>query len=438
MMKYLHQCLIASVGLLALCVFLSPGLSLSPECSILFAAHDPGAQNNIRALYELTEVRGMQVLWLNLREHGILLKGQADLPSYVHRRVGKQRTCLCVTGFSTNLAELEVAKACAANGARATLTILEFLPGQRLNGASIFRMRQLEWLVSSDAAVEDLERRFGVPRAKLHVTGSAALETLAGRRMSPPHIERQRVLRLLTRRHQHWRAQPPPPATPIISLFIPAPEAYVGGSANAKPAVEALMADACAAAAPHHQQQQTQQTQQLLHPALLVVRMHPRTDARLEAAIRHATAACKSAVLDDRKLVDNESLIRASLLVLSHGSTTLVESIVLGVPAVFYRRAFDDSVMEATMGSVSHQQLPRLSTATELRRFVIQLEQEAEVREKGGSPQRNYSRSQGAGSRAGWGSPLLRSVSSSSAGDAGVEGHRGAGKRQWHVLASFI
>merc|ERR1712232_220637 len=116
---------------------------------------------------------------------------------------------------------------------------------------------------------------------------------------------------------------------------------------------------------------------------------------------------------DTTRDIDNDSLIRASRMVVSHGSTTLVESLLLGVPSVFYKRDFDDAFMEATMRSVGESHLPRLRDAAQLRdAFASALRTGNGTRTM---PPKHTSRS-----------------------DTSIEGHVGAAMKQWELLASFL
>ena len=309
------------VGIACLLLIASYCLRRQRRCtSVLFAAHDPGAQNNIRALHQLSsQDKLLTTRWLDLRANGVLLKPQTR--HMVQQQMGRLDSCLCVTGFSTNHAELVVADACAAAGAK-TLTVLEFLPGQRLDGATS-RIQSLEWLVGTHAAARDLAQRFSA--SHVHVTGSAAMEALSQRHALYPPIKKQLVLRMYRR---HFRRVQLP--SELVAVFLPAPEAYVGGLIGARPAIEALLADTCRALLVIRTITIAERHTTSCGAMVMVIRMHPRTSSELADVISHAANGCACALIDSSQLVDNESLIRAAALVISHGSTTLVESLLLG------------------------------------------------------------------------------------------------------------
>ena len=381
-----------------------------------------------------------------------------------------------MTGFSTNHAELEVAERCASISAQ-TVTALEFLPGQRLDGAA-HRVQPLHWMVGTRAAAAMLEGRFAVPHGQVHVTGSSSLETFARRRQQPPLMSESALLRLYYHRGRFGHHT----VTALISIFLPAPEAYVGGLAGARPAIAALLTDTCAAVESARGAGSTSDTRGSSGTgssaadtrAAIVVRVHPRTSPELLQVILTHTNECALAILDtNAKVVDNESLLRASRLVISHGSTTLVESTLLGIPALFYKRDFDDSFMEATMRSVrpastvalhnglhrpclclcwgssfaesetydgsslsppqvSHAHVPRIATAHELRTSInrvlgprrLPMEPDGMPVASHSAPRSSYVHVSGR--------------SSLSSDENGVEGHIGATARQWAVVTSLL
>ena len=107
----------------------------------------------------------------------------------------------------------------------------------------------------------------------------------------------------------------------------------------------------------------------------------------------------------------------------------------LGTPAVFYKRVFDDSIGESVMGSVPAQQLPRESDPSQLARIIREaLKTTAKTPRTLESPgpalvQRSRADLQEA------------SVSASggrAADDRGIENHVGARSRQWELMKLFV
>ena len=167
----------------------SPEPSNGTARCILFAAHDPGAQNDIGPLHGAAKARGLVGAWVDLRASGVLLMGSAALHAEVHAQTMRlSPPCLCVLGFSTNFAELEVAEWCAGAGAK-TLMVLQFLAGARLLGAPSMA-RNVHRLVGTTAAASDLQKAHGLAASHTHVTGSAYLEAFARRRLAPPPVSR--------------------------------------------------------------------------------------------------------------------------------------------------------------------------------------------------------------------------------------------------------
>ena len=363
--------------------------------SLLFAAHDPGAQNDIRPLYEAALHEGMTATWLDLRANGTLLKGDHNinrsLRSAVRARKLALGTCLCVTGLSTNWAELAVADECRQGEKAPTVSVMLFLAGDRLHGAP-HTIRRIHWLLGSTAAADELGQRHGIASSKLHVTGSAYLEWFRRHAKAPTAHERTDVLAGLQRQMGQQ-------VTHLVLLCISAADGYVDGLEGAMRAVPMLVHDACAAA--------STASRGGARAVAVVVRPHPRSPAKLLHIIDEAASACGKLGLVAR---DGElaAYLRASSLVAAHASTTLVEATLLGVPALFYKRGYEasDAFGEGILGSVSHGMLPRVHSAAELGERM-----EAALAHNGGGD-----------------SALI---------DA-VEGHVGATARQWTVLQTFL
>ena len=96
--------LLAAAAICILFVLLRTSTTGGRQChSILFAAHDPGAQNNIRALHRVAAARSdLSVQWLDLRAAGVLRIGDAKVRRSVRRQMQHELqrqpdTCFCVS-----------------------------------------------------------------------------------------------------------------------------------------------------------------------------------------------------------------------------------------------------------------------------------------------------------------------------------------------------
>ena len=264
---------------------------------LLFVAHDPGAKNKIRPVYEHALSLGLDAEFIDLNEKRELMNS-ADAQEFVENR----EATAAILGCSANQGEWALIRACEAFGVPTGMVV------------------DIGTLIKIDSMTpEDFPRRFmvsnqlcynevaglGADSAIVTVTGDCDLEALSN--IGDPGEKD------LVRKHYGLSKD-----SPVISFFC---------SPITQDAIDALVS-----------------LGELLprtgidRPAL-IVRPHPRTP-HLET-LEMVCQPYPFMRFDAEGHISNRSLLCASVFSLSMASTVTLESLVLGIPSAFFQVDWD-------------------------------------------------------------------------------------------------
>ena len=291
---------------------------------IVFVAHDPGAKNHLRPIYEHALTVGEAAQFIDLAPHPELRdEKQASV------LLSANRPSALISGCSMNQSEWPFIRACNTLGIPAAMTI-DFGVGRRLEGISKedFPTR---FLVTNSGCGRELVER-GAASESVLLAGSAHLERVS--KAEPIESDRP-VHRIYGFRR----------GINIVPFFCTADAA---ASAKALVALAALLPTLA------------------LDPFAVIVRPHPRSVSLkdLESEIQRS----RFLHLDDQNRVSTTELLLASRFSFSMVSTVSLESLVLGIPSAFFQLGWDYEGPDLLYRHV--REVPRIRNANELKKFV--------------------------------------------------------------------
>jgi len=314
---------------------------------LLFAGHDPGSLNHIRPIAELAQSQGREVQLVELRPKEGIWAGVQEADRILDSILASQGDSLaphieaCITGISTNKAELDLFQACNARDIF-TAAVIDFQPGHRLQTSSASSAYPSLFLMTNEQAVAEVKAKHCVAADAVLLGGSTYLEQLAldTTAATVPQCELLAAYGL-------------PTDAQLVPFFL-APDDMVPDAGNAIPAcVRALDA---------------------MLPAhfSIAVRPHPRNDPSTVSALR---TMCEEGELENksRRLVmdampiDNKSMAMACQYTLSMGSTVSIECMAWGTPSAFFQCGWDPTLIEAIMHALP---APRVNSQETLDAFL--------------------------------------------------------------------
>ena len=291
---------------------------------LLFAAHDPGARNHIRPIYEHSLTLGEASEFVDLSSSNELM-GDHEA-SLLVRALQPE---LLIAGCSSNRAEWALIRACTREGVKA-ITMIDIVPGRKLVDIPCVDF-PARFMVTSAVCKEELIA-CGARREDVLVTGSAHLEQMSKCGLGKTGCQIKQSYNVDNNSN-------------IVPFFC---------APDADDSIDAL--DSLASLIP---------TIPLNHPTL-ILRPHPRTTQveRLEYACRQF----EFVRYDPGNRISRADLLRASQFSLTMGSTVSLESLVLGTPSAFYQIGWDFQQLDRDYRNVDI--VPRIRNPDQLIRFV--------------------------------------------------------------------
>lgn len=179
---------------------------------LLFAGHDPGSLNHVRPILELAQSQGREVMLVELRpKDGAVWGGLDEAVRILDAIITSQGDSLieaCITGISTNKAELDLFQACNARHIF-TAAVIDFAPGHRLQTSTPTTAFPALFLMTNANAVAEVTGVYGVAAEAVVLGGSTSLEQLAADTAAA--AVSSHALRL---------ALGLPPDTPLVPFFL--------------------------------------------------------------------------------------------------------------------------------------------------------------------------------------------------------------------------
>ena len=291
---------------------------------LLFAAHDPGAKNVIRPVYEHALSLGYDAQFIDLAAcRGLMDQDQAA--EFIKSRNPKP----VISGCSSNQGEWPLIRACKALGIHTgmvvdigTLTKIDSMPPDGFPS---------RFMVSNESCHQEV-LDLGADPATVTVTGDCHLELLSD-------LPRQDTSEQV--RKDYGLAA----GSSVIPFFC-SPD--TGQSIDAAVSLAELLA-----------------TTELDHPKV-IVRPHPRSPK--QERLRSACRPFPFVHFDEDGAVSNRDLLRASLFTLSMGSTVTLESLVLGIPSAFFQVGWDFNFLNHLYRNLVD--VVRIRTENQLNEFV--------------------------------------------------------------------
>ena len=291
---------------------------------LLFAAHDPGAKNVIRPVYEHALSLGYDAQFIDLATtRG--LREQANAREFIENR----ETTLAVLGCSANQGEWELIRACKTRGIPTgmvvdigILTKIDYMTPEDFPG---------RFMVSNQLCYKEVTG-LGTNPANVTVTGDCHLEVLSNL-VNPDESE-------LVRQHYGLDVN-----DSVVSFFC---------SPITQDAIDALVSLA-----------ELLPTTGMDRPAI-IIRPHPRTP-HLET-LELACQPYHFVRFDAEGHISNRELLSASVFSLSMASTVTVESLVLGIPSAFFQVGWDYTEQDKLYRNLVD--VARIHTEAQLNDFV--------------------------------------------------------------------
>jgi len=291
---------------------------------LLFAAHDPGAKNHIRAVYDHALDVGEGAEFIDLSARRELME---DGPAQTLVNSVEPRLLFC--GSSLNQGEWALIRACKAQGLP-TAMVVDISGEQKVDHIDPTDFPD-RFLVTNRECIAEL-LSYGAQPDSLVLSGSAYLENLSlgGRPAIGESVERYYG----------------------FTTEVTAVPFFTGPSTPA--AVDALVS--LAALLP---------TTGLDNP-VIIVRPHPRAENKdqLESACHRFDFVRYDAASE----VGTPDLLAASRFSLSMASTVSLESLVLGIPSAFYQTGWDYADLDRLYRNI--EAIPRIRDAKQLVQFV--------------------------------------------------------------------
>ena len=291
---------------------------------LLFAAHDPGAKNVIRPVYEHALSLGYDAQFIDLAASRGLMD-QAQAAEFIQSRNSKS----VILGCSSNQGEWPLIRACKALGIPTgmvvdigTLTKIDFMTPDDFPS---------RFMVSNESCHQEV-LDLGADPATVTVTGDCHLEVLSNI-VSPDESE-------LVRRHYGLDVN-----ASVVSFFC---------SPITQDAIDALVSLA-----------ELLPTTSMVCPAL-ILRPHPRTP-HLET-LELACQPYHFVRFDAVGHISNRELLSASVFSLSMASTVTLESLVLGIPSAFFQVDWDYTEQDKLYRNLVD--VARIHTEAQLNDFV--------------------------------------------------------------------
>lgn len=291
---------------------------------LLFAAHDPGAKNNIRPVYEHALSLGHQAQLIDLA----INRGPMEQAN-ARKLIGGGEITAAILGCSSNQGEWPLIRACKERGVPTgmvvdigTLTKIDSMTPDDFPS---------RFMVSNKSCYEEVVQ-LGADPASVGVTGDCHLEILSNQ-VGPDESE--------TVRNHYGLAGD----VSVISFF---------GSPITQDIVDAVVSLA-----------------ELLPkididvPAV-VVRPHPRT--RHMEVLELTCLPLPSIHFDGDSTISNRALLLASVFSLSMASTVTLESLVLGTPSAFFQVGWDFNDLNHLYRNLVD--VERIRTEEQLHEFV--------------------------------------------------------------------
>jgi hypothetical protein len=291
---------------------------------IVFVAHDPGAKNHIRPIYEHALAVGEAAQFVDLASRTDLLdERQASALLLTIRPRG------LISGCSMNQSEWPWIRASKTLGIPTAMKI-DFGVGRRLEGISQEDFPN-RFLVTNNGCGRELTERGAAPDS-VKMTGSVHLERVSETKPEESENHVHRLYRLKV-------------GINIVPFFC---------AADALESAKALVALATFLPTP------------TLDSFAVIVRPHPRSSSLQE--VKSAIRQFKFLHLDARNRVSTSALLLASRFSFSMGSTVSLESLVLGVPSAFLQLGWDYKELNLLYRQVF--EVPRIRSADDLQQFV--------------------------------------------------------------------
>ncbi|MBI4370282.1 MAG: hypothetical protein HY547_08645 [Elusimicrobia bacterium] len=301
--------------------------SVTPPDSrgFVFTAHDPGAKEHLRPLYQYAIQMGRRAHFLDL--------ARISLQTARHRLrvlIFKIKKSALIAGCSSKQEEWPLLREAKLLGAR-TAMLVEIGPGDRLRGINGRRYPDL-FLATSQACANDLVALGAYPD-RVRIAGSAHLEALPGR--SGTQVS-------AVRRAYNLKARS------LLFSFFGCPDSL----ATIEAARSFLRALPFVAYGGHE----------------VVIRLHPRSEKYLRTELEKLVKNYPWAQVDRRWAAPTMDLLRASTCSLTMGSTVSAESLALGKPSAFFQMGWDFRYLDRIFKNMTY--VPKIRTIAHLRRFI--------------------------------------------------------------------
>ena len=291
---------------------------------LLFAAHDPGAKNIIRPIFEHALGLGYEAQFVDLATTRRLMDGN-QAAGFLES--GKPKAT--ILGCSNNEGEWPLIRACKARGVP-TAMMIDIGTLKKLDAMTPEDFPD-QFMVTNRGCYKEVTE-LGAGPGTVVVTGDCRLEALSNSG-SPDGGD-------LVRGHYGLNAD-----SPVIPFFC---------SPTIDQSIDAFLSLAA------------------LLPAIdldnpeVIVRPHPRSpqQERLESACRPFPFAH----FDGGNAISNPALLSASLFTLSMGSTVTLESLVLGIPSAFFQVNWEFADLDALYRNLD--EVVRIRTEEQLCEFV--------------------------------------------------------------------
>jgi len=289
---------------------------------LLFAAHDPGARNHIRPIYDHAKSLGEKVEFVDLSA-GKLDDDQAL--ALVHRLQPE----LLISGCSTNRAEWPLLRASKGLGIK-TVAVVDIVAEGKLDlvPPADFPDR---FLVTNQHCREEITGYRASPETII-VTGSAYIESVSKRKRRRSEFEAGGLYGISHNAN-------------LVSFFC---------CPNTESSIEAVVSLA------------TVLPKTSLSRPVVVVRPHPR--APHKETLQAVCGRFDHVHFDPGDQIGRHELLGACRFSFSMASTVSLESLVLGTPSAFYQIGWDFREFDRT--SRNNDRVQKIRSYEELRGFV--------------------------------------------------------------------
>ena len=293
---------------------------------LLFAAHDPGAKNHIRPIYNKAVTEGNEAKFVDLMSNQELLHDEEAI-----KLINGYRPSLLVSGSSMNQGEGALVGACRSLGIL-SVSVVDISIAGKFNGRPADRMPDL-LLVTNKGCIAELGLT-GTAHPEAILVGSSHLETLID---TPLNLNKSIISRLYGI-----------PRESTLLAFFGIPDCDY--SINAVNSLGTLLPT----------------TQ--LGSAKVIVRPHPRMPNK--DLLEDACNRFSSFIFDGKDNISTPDLISLSRVSLSMASTVSLESMVMGIPSAFYQIGWDYAYYDGLYNNV--EGVRRIRSADDLTSFIGQ------------------------------------------------------------------